>query len=142
MEEEEEEEKEEEEEVEEEVKRVGKKRKGKGKVPAPKNKKSRKVTKLAHLTKEQVLEMSEWIGDNPLLYSRSLSQYYKSTSQRDRLWFEKANEMKLVDEDSPFLTSKTNPLYKWFLNIRTRLRRQQPLQRKIPPQQVWIHRCC
>ena len=53
-------------------------------------------------------------------------EYYKSTGHRDRLWFEKAKQMGFLEEDSPFVSSKSNPLYKWYLNIRTRLRRNKP----------------
>ena len=70
--------------------------------------------------------MSEWISQHPLLYDRSMVEYYKSTSQRDRLWFDNAVELGILEEDGTFISSKINPLYKWFLNIRTRLKRTKP----------------
>ena len=124
-EEEEEEEEEEEGDAEDDEATVGKKRKAKGKGPAAKKKKA-KVGKSAHLTKDQELEMSEWIGDHPLLYDRSMVEYYKSIAHQDRLWFEKAMQMGILEEDSPFISSKMNPLYKRFLNVHTRLKCHQP----------------
>ena len=123
-EEEEEEEAEEEGEDEPEEEERGKKRKHKGKGPMAKKKS--KVSKSATLTNDQELEMSEWISQHPLLYDRSMVEYYKSTALRDRLWFKKAVELGILDEDAPFISSKINPLYKWFLNVRTRLKRTKP----------------
>jgi len=61
------------------------------------------------LTPAQEQDVADWVGENTILYDKSLRDY-KDTTKRDKLWADKAAELGVLRDE----------LYAWYLSMRTR----------------------